>query len=145
MVVAGHNGQARVEEELPGLVGMQQADQFVAATPLAMRGLRGGHAGELLLGHGSVVGVEEQPRAAFVVRIVGHEEVGAVCNEEARFVEKTPLAKDALYRAVVPRQQFFRGCVARDLAQKVLVARGVAHIVVLGVEPGTLDVTEGRE
>ena len=117
---------------------MQQQHGFVKAAPTATCPLLLGHLLLLLFADGVIVLVEEQLLRSFVTRIVGHEKIGAVSEEQALAIEGVELLIDGSDMAVVPFFQQLRLGVAGQFAQKVLIARRRAGIEIAVVEAGAL-------
>ena len=81
-----------------------------------------------------VVLVEEQPLRALVTRVVGHEQVGAVGDEQGIGVERSEFLVHGDDVAVVALLERLRLGVAGQLAEEVLIAGGLAGIEVAVVE-----------
>ena len=86
-----------------------------------------------------VVLVEEQSLRALVTRVVGHEQVGAVGDEQAVGVECPEFLVNSDDMAVVPLLELLRLGVAGQLAEEVLIAGRLAGIEVAVVEARALE------
>src|SRR5208337_1295628 len=98
----------------PATTNRSPAASPAAASPLGLR-----HLLFLFLADGMVVLVEEQPLRALVTRVVGHEQVGAVGDEQAIGVERPEFLVHGDDVAVVPLLERLRLGVAGQLAEEV--------------------------
>ena len=130
MGVAGQNHCPAIDVRTPAPV--QQTYPLVA--PLAVRFTAFLRA-ELLIVHRVIVLIKPKDHAAFIGRVVRHEEVRAVADENAFGVKEPIGLKDLLHRAIEPLQPLRGGHILERLAQSVLVAWSGAVITVLLVEP----------
>ena len=121
-------------ESLASRIAVQEQHRFVAASPAAASPLGLRHLLFLFLADGMVVLVKEQPLRALVTRVVGHEQAGAVGKEQAIGVERPEFLVHGGDVAVVPLFERLRLGVAGQLAEEVLIARGLAGIEVAVVE-----------
>ena len=81
-----------------------------------------------------VVFVKQQARGALVAGIVGYEQVGRIAQENPLPVEGVVLFKDPHHVAIEPSLEPLCLGVSGQLAEIVLIARGLAIVVVLLVK-----------
>ena len=87
--------------------------------------------------------IKPQDHRAFISLVVGHKEIAAVAHKNARRIKKSPGLKDPLHRPVEPVHPALGRNIFGEFAQGVLVAGGLAVVVVFVIEAraGQRDIT----
>ena len=89
---------------------------------------------ELVIVHRVIVLIEPHHHTALIGRVIRHEQVGAVPDEDPFGIKEPVGLKHLFDRAVEPLQPVGGRHILKRLAQRVLIARGCPVITVLVVE-----------
>ncbi len=113
MVLTRRDHQPRVKKKLAGPVRMNQADQFVAASPTAPGALLGCETGCV---YGMVVLIKEHQRGVLVVRVVGHKQIGRIANKDSLGIKGMVLFEDPHHIPIEPVLEQLGFCPSGHLA-----------------------------